>query len=74
MKSSRRSFIKVAGITALGLGTQPLSQAVAASNAHGPQTAVRKGPKALEAKQWAMVNTTYVFRYSICTSPLFIGP
>jgi Fe-S-cluster-containing dehydrogenase component len=60
MKNSRRSFIKVAGITALGLGARPLTRAIAASESHGhgKQMEFRKGPEALLAKQWAMVIDT----------------
>ena len=52
MKNSRRSFIKVAGITALGLGARPLTRALAASESHGhgKQMEFEKGPKALLAK------------------------
>ncbi len=71
MKSSRRSFIKVAGITALGLGTQPLSQAVAAGGgSHGPQTEIRQGSKALEAKHWAMVINTRKLQHVEDLEPL----
>ena len=70
MKSSRRSFLKVAGITALGLGAQPLSQAVAATDSHGPQTSMRPGPKALEAKHWAMVIDTRKLQHAEDIEPL----
>jgi molybdopterin-containing oxidoreductase family iron-sulfur binding subunit len=70
MKSSRRSFMKVAGITALGLGTQPLSRAVAASGSHGPQNQVRKGSKALKAKHWAMVIDTRKLQHAEDLEPL----
>ncbi len=58
MPSSRRRFIKMAGLAALGLGTQPAIQAVASAPAHGPQPHVKKGTKALIAEQWAMVIDT----------------
>ncbi len=70
MKSSRRSFIKVAGITALGLGTQPVISAVASAPSHGPQTKVQKGPKALQAKQWAMVIDTRKLQHAEDIEPL----
>jgi molybdopterin-containing oxidoreductase family iron-sulfur binding subunit len=70
MKSSRRSFIKVAGITALGLGTQPLSQALASSASHGPQTEMRKGSNALKAKQWAMVIDTRKLQHAEDLEPM----
>jgi anaerobic selenocysteine-containing dehydrogenase len=47
MDSSRRRFLKIAGIAALGLGTQPVLDAVAADASHGTQPSVRKSSKAL---------------------------
>jgi Fe-S-cluster-containing dehydrogenase component len=70
MKSSRRSFIKVAGIAALGLGTQPVISAMAAAPSHGPQVKVQKGPKALKAKQWAMVIDTRKLKHAEDLDPL----
>jgi molybdopterin-containing oxidoreductase family iron-sulfur binding subunit len=70
MKSSRRSFMKVAGIAALGLGTQPVVTAMAAAPAHGPQTKVQKGPKALKAEQWAMVIDTRKLSHAHDLEPL----
>ncbi len=61
MKSSRRRFMKMAGIAALGLGAQPAIKAVAPASESGPQTQFTKGPKALKAKQWAMVIDTRRF-------------
>jgi molybdopterin-containing oxidoreductase family iron-sulfur binding subunit len=70
MKSNRRGFLKVAGITALGLGTHPLSQAVAAGGSHGPRTEIRKGPKSLKAEQWAMVIDTRKLKHAEDIEPL----
>jgi hypothetical protein len=42
MESSRRRFLKIAGIAAVGLGTQPVIQAVAADASHGTQPSVRQ--------------------------------
>jgi len=61
MDSSRRRFIKVAGIAAVGLSAPSAMQAVAATAEHGPQTTTRRGSQALTAKQWAMVIDTRRF-------------
>jgi molybdopterin-containing oxidoreductase family iron-sulfur binding subunit len=70
---SRRSFLKVAGVAALGLGTTPALKAVAASGGEGeaaPQPHVKKGEKALTAKQWAMVIDTRRLQTSADVEPL----
>jgi len=54
MKSSRRSFLKIAGISALGIGIRPVFDAFAVSGEQD-STQVLKDEKALTAKQWAMV-------------------
>ncbi|MHC4180431.1 MAG: sulfate reduction electron transfer complex DsrMKJOP subunit DsrO [Planctomycetota bacterium] len=51
MKSSRRSFLKAAGIAALGLGARPVVSAIAESE----KKIGIPNPKALTAKRWAMV-------------------
>jgi len=64
MKSSRRSFLKVAGVSALGTGLlKPVADLLAASGGHGeaPAEKVYKNEKALKAKQWAMVIDTRKF-------------
>ena len=61
MKSSRRRFMKIAGVAALGLGAQPVIKAVAPASDHGPQPEVRKNATALDAAQWAMVIDTRRF-------------
>jgi molybdopterin-containing oxidoreductase family iron-sulfur binding subunit len=55
MKSSRRRFIKMAGIAALGLGVQPVIQTVAPASEKAAQPQIIKGENTLNAKQWAMV-------------------
>ncbi len=57
MESSRRRFLKLAGISALGLSTAPALNAAAKSGGEGrePQVRIKKGSQALTAKQWAMV-------------------
>ncbi|MDJ0782819.1 MAG: 4Fe-4S dicluster domain-containing protein [Desulfosarcinaceae bacterium] len=70
---SRRSFLKVAGVAALGLGTTPALKAVAASGEAGggaPQPQVKKGAKALTAKQWAMVIDTRKLQTAADVEPL----
>jgi molybdopterin-containing oxidoreductase family iron-sulfur binding subunit len=60
MKSSRRSFLKIAGVSALGLGVKPVVDVLASSDEHGeaakPQTT--KGPEAFTAKRWGLVIDT----------------
>jgi [DsrC]-trisulfide reductase subunit O len=64
MESSRRRFIKMAGIAALGLGATPaVIKAVAATPEQGAQQfIIKKGEHQLRAKQWAMVIDTRRFK------------
>ncbi|MBU8910631.1 MAG: twin-arginine translocation signal domain-containing protein, partial [Desulfobacterales bacterium] len=58
MKKSRRSFLKVAGIAAIGLGAAPAIN-FAASDSHGAALAVKnKNEEALSAHRWGMVIDT----------------
>ena len=58
MKKSRRSFLKVAGIAAIGLGAAPAMN-FAASDSHGTAQAVKsKNEEALTAHRWGMVIDT----------------
>lgn len=58
MEKSRRSFLKVAGIAAIGLGAAPAMN-FAALDSHGQGGAVKtKHPEALVAKRWGMVIDT----------------
>ena len=70
MESSRRRFIKVAGIAALGISAQPAIQAVAATSAHEPQPTTRKASQALTAKQWAMIIDTRRFHSAKDLEPI----
>ena len=71
MKSSRRRFMKMAGIAALGLGAQPAIKAIApAAEGHGPQMQYQKGPQAMKAQQWAMVIDTRRFHSSADLEPI----
>ncbi len=57
MKNSRRSFLKVAGISALGIGVAPAVQAVTSSHS-APVAEITKNPEALSAHRWGMVIDT----------------
>jgi len=58
MEKSRRSFLKVAGIAAIGLGAAPAMN-FAASDSHGTGTASKaKNHEALSAHRWGMVIDT----------------
>ncbi len=63
MQSSRRRFLKIAGISAAGLSARPVLNAVAAGapDSHANETQVKQNEKALKAKQWAMVVDTTKF-------------
>lgn len=55
MEKSRRRFLKVAGIAAIGLGAAPAIN-FAASDSHGPGAAAKvKNETALHAERWGMV-------------------
>lgn len=58
MKNSRRRFLQIAGVSALGLGAKPVLDAFAAEGAKGAGYHVAQGEDALSAKQWAMVIDT----------------
>ena len=58
MKNSRRRFLQIAGVSALGLGAKPVLNAFAAGGDQGPGYHLAKGEDALAAKQWAMVIDT----------------
>jgi len=51
MEQSRRTFLKIAGLSALGLTAKPALDALAA----GAQSSYVADPKLLKAKRWAMV-------------------
>jgi Fe-S-cluster-containing dehydrogenase component len=56
MKNSRRSFLKIAGISALGIGASPVNNLFASSGVQGVET--YKNKDALTAGQWGMVIDT----------------
>ena len=62
MEDGRRRFLRLAGISAVGLTAKPVLNAFAAAQQkEKPQTAVKKGDDALIAKNWGMVIDTRKF-------------
>jgi Fe-S-cluster-containing dehydrogenase component len=57
MESSRRRFLKIAGVSALGLGVKPVLDVVASSGETAQPTTM-KGKNALTAQRWGMVIDT----------------
>jgi Fe-S-cluster-containing dehydrogenase component len=60
MESSRRSFLKIAGLSAIGLGSRPVMDALAVSGGQGgvPEPQMLKNKAALEGRRWGMVVDT----------------
>ncbi len=59
MKKSRRSFLKVAAVSAIGIGAAPAISFSSSSNSHGTSHAVKsKNKGALTAERWGMVIDT----------------
>jgi len=60
MDNNRRSFMKIAGISALGIGANPVLNAFASSQEHGknPEAEFLTKEEALTAKRWGMVVDT----------------
>jgi len=73
MKSSRRCFLKIAGISALGLGVKPALEVLASSEG-GPggvaKPEVNKGENTLTAKRWALVIDTRKFESEEDLAPM----
>ncbi len=72
MENSRRTFLKIAGISALGLSAKPVFNAFAVSEEHGEKKEARVLPKkgALTAKRWAMVIDTTKFESAKDLEPI----
>ena len=70
MKNSRRRFLQIAGVSALGLGAKPALNAFASGGAQGPGYHVAKGEDALTAKQWAMVIDTRKLQTAKALEPI----
>ena len=75
MESSRRNFLKIAGVSALGLGVNPVLDVVASSDSsgeHGNQTKAEifQGKDVLKATHWGMVIDTRQFKSSEDLEPI----
>ncbi len=71
MKKSRRKFLKIAGISALGLSAKPVVDLFAKTSGGGkPPETVSKHQNALTAKHWAMVIDTRAFESAEDLEPL----
>ena len=70
MEDSRRKFLKIAGIAALGLTTKPVLDAFSAEEGLKPEPTIARGEKALTARQWAIVMDTRKFHSTADLEPL----
>ncbi|MBL7178649.1 MAG: sulfate reduction electron transfer complex DsrMKJOP subunit DsrO [Pseudomonadota bacterium] len=73
MESSRRSFLKIAGISVLGLGAKPVLDVMASSGEeHGEalKPSAMKGEHVLTAKRWALVVDTRKFESEADLEPM----
>ena len=72
MENSRRTFLKIAGISALGLSAKPVFNAFAVSEEQGAKKEAKLIPKkgALTAKRWAMVIDTTKFKSAKDLEPI----
>jgi Fe-S-cluster-containing dehydrogenase component len=70
MDSSRRRILQLLGVSALALTTKPVFNAFAEEEAAEAEVVIEKGPKALKAKQWAMVIDTRKFETEADLEPL----
>ncbi len=61
MESSRRNFLKLAGLSALAMGTKPALDVFAVEQGEKPVAEVKKNESSLQAKRWAMVIDTRKF-------------
>ena len=61
MEDSRRRFLMLAGISAVGLTAKPVLDAFAAEQKQNPKIGLKKGKDSLTAKQWGMVIDTRNF-------------
>ena len=70
MDSSRRRILQLLGVSALALTTKPVFNAFAEEEAAEAEAVIKTGPKALKAKQWAMVIDTRKFESETDIEPL----
>ena len=69
MKKSRRKFLKVAGISALGIGMAPAITTFASSKPQGAVDAIKsKNAEVFSAKRWGMVIDTSKLTDEIATN------
>ena len=72
MKSSRRNFLKIAGVSAVGISAKPVLDAFATADEHAdtatPETASDK--KALTGKRWALVINTHKLKTPKAIEPI----
>ncbi len=72
MKSSRRNFLKAAGVTAAGLSAKPVLSVFAAADKQAPAAApaTSKHKDALTAERWALVINTHKLKTKKDLEPL----
>lgn len=70
MESSRRNFLKIAGLSALGLTAKPVLDAYAVSGHAGAGVQVKKGDNAMTATHWGMVIDTRKFNSAADLEPI----
>lgn len=70
MENSRRRFLQIAGVSALGLGATPVLNAFAASGADKLSYQLSRNDKAASAKKWAMVIDTRKLTTHASVQPL----
>lgn len=72
MESSRRSFLKIAGLSAIGLGSGPVLDALATSGGHegAPEPTMSANEEALTGRRWGMVVDTRKIRSSEDLKPI----
>ena len=72
MKKSRRSFLKIAGVSALGVGANPLLNAFASGGSSGDKSKpiFKKGESALKAEHWGFVIDTRKFESAADLEPV----
>ncbi len=69
MENSRRTFLKIAGVSAVGLGVKPVIDAVAAGG-NAATESVAANAHALTARRWAMVIDTRRFQSGADLEPI----
>jgi len=72
MKSSRRNFLKIAGVSAVGLSAKPVFNAFATADKHADTVtpATVSGKKALTGKRWGLVINTHKLQTKEALEPI----